>query len=267
MKNILGTSLCDESSFFKIEDLSDQEFADLDICTFIFANLRRYIGIIVSQTGPLSEAEQADLAGTFIDQGYAPLLQKKRDVLDSSPSVRAKAMLGQLKAIARTRIVSAIWKGRTGIEIPFDASEGEVAVFVDRHAAKDEDAPYGGYWHIRETIQETLSGDPSENLMFAAEEMMVEQSNAYEDPEHLTNAERLEKLRPFLQPGQFATLKQYVDSDFGLKAQEIADLSGCSVRKVYARMFSFRAKIFSRLTPEQQKDPELIAALKRRPNR
>lgn len=267
MKQILGTSLCDESSFFRIEDLTDQEFADLDIGRFIFANLRRYIGIIISQTGPLSESEQADLAGTFIDQGYAPLLKKKHDVLNSSPSDRARAMLGQLKAIARTRMVKAIWAARTSIDIPYEVSEGEVAVFVDKHAAKNDNAPYGGYFHIRETIQDTLSGDPAENLMFAAEEMILEESRAHEDRTHQANAERLEKLRPFLQPGQFATLKRFVDSDFGLKAYEIADQSGCSVRKVYARIFSYRTKVFNRLPPELQNDPELIATLKRRPKR
>lgn len=267
MKQILGTSLCDESGFFKIEDLSDQEFADLDVGKFIFANLRRYIGIITSQTGPLSESEQADLAGTFIDQGYAPLLKKKQDVLNSSPSDRARAMLGQLKAIARTRMVKAIWAARKDIDIPYEVSDGEVAVFVDKHTAKQEEAPYGGYFHIRETVQETISGDPSENLMFAAEEMVLEESNPYVDPVQQTNAERLERLRPFLQPGQYATLKLFVESDFGMSASEIADLFGCSPRKVYARIFSFRTKVYNRLPPELQSDPELIAALTRRPKK
>lgn len=280
MTTYVSNPLCDQKHFFELDELTDQQFADLDIGLFIYANLRRYVCLITAKTGPLSDAELEDLPGTFCDQGLAPLQKKKEQLLNATPLERRKGMLGTIKAIAKTRVVRAIWKGRNDVDFQYFMDDGEVAVLYDAEVAtkanrksskksaegllsEDSDQPY---WHIFDTVQKNISSDPAKNLQFAAEEIMLAQENnsAYE---MTTAQERLQAIRPHFTPGQFAVADLLVANDFSVSAQEIAEMLDCSVRKVYARLACVRRKMYGLCSEEAQNDPVIIDALKRKAHR
>lgn len=266
----VSNPLCDEKHFFDIEQLTDEEYADLDIGLFIMANLRRYIGLISEQTGTLTEMELSELPGIFYDQGIKPLTKKHRSLLGASPLERKKGLLGYLKAIAKTRVVQAIYASRKSVdfEVVHDdescailynsvrrnrSSNDECSVTAQTENSNDQELnQQEHYWHIIQTSQASISGDPAENLMFAAEEITLDGHPEHETDRYSIARESLESIRDVLPAGQYATLRDLVDSDFSASAYDIARENGCSVRKVYARLARARRRMFEMLPPDLQ---------------
>lgn len=264
--------LCDERHFFDIEKLTDEQYANLDIGMFIMANLRRYIGLISEQTGALSELELSELPGIFYDQGIKPLTNKHRSLLDESPLERKKGMLGYLKAIAKTRVVQAIYASRKSVDLEVVHDDDSCAILynhtkrskssnsaydffkdsIDQSAGDSGYSSQEQYWHIIQTTQNSMSCDPAENLMFAAEEVALDEQPEYDADRYSVARESLESIRDVLPAGQYATLRDLVESDFSASAHDIARDKGCSVRKVYARLAKARRRMYDMLPPELQ---------------
>lgn len=252
--------LCSSKFFFDIAEMSDKEFADMDIGMLIMANMRRYISLIASYVGPLTDIERSELPGIFFDVGYKPLKKKQKEHLNSSGDVRKRAMLGTLKAIAKTRVVHYLREKRSDMICDIEMVDGSAAVLFNslnpRGAEQSE-------WLYIDYAQNTLSGDPSENLMFAAEEVAVPTES---EPDYYDGIkEKLEELRYLLPTSQYVTLRDLVDNDFASTAREMADEAGCNERKIFARLAEARKKIFEELSPEQQS--KLKDTLKRKATR
>lgn len=247
--------LCSREFFFDIAELSDNEFAEMDIGMLIMANMRRYIGLISSLVGPLSDIERSELPGIFFDVGYKPLKKKQTEHLSSDGEERKRALLGTLKAIAQTRVVQYLRRKRSEFVRDVQLEDGTAAILFNHYdSSTRSDTSSSPYfeWQYIDTVQHTLSGDPTESLMFAAEEAALP---AEAEPDHYDFIkEGLEELRHLLPTSQYVTLRDLVDNDFASSAREMADEAGCNERKIFARLAEARKKLFENLTPEQQKE-------------
>lgn len=228
-------------NYRNLAELSDQQWQQLDIYTFIAQNFNRYCTSLIKKIGPqyLPSDAPASLMGMFCDVAYTPLKRVHQKNLPAQGDRRNQIMLGTLKKIAQTRMVDALIK-----EYPNYITIEQLPEFNERDDLDHYDGVYAS------TIHSAVDLSLSNTAMFAAQTSdLCEQE---QDREKARQADRLslmvENLRSHLTPVQYRHIR-YAVCD-GLNSSEIAERTGHSVTNVRIMLLNARKRMLE-LVPSE----------------
>lgn len=240
---------------FDIAAMTDEEYANTDASIFIYANYRRYLPLITEKTGQLSALEVDDLGGLFWELGHGQIKKVHRENLESTGERRKQAILGTLKAIAKTRVVVAIHERRVDVHFDNAHSPDGDAVFLRTRHAEDGSSK----WQCFDAFYPDVVEQPA--VFFAADSALMEDE---EDVAIRKLIEQLETVRHKLSKQQYLALNALFRGR-GSRINDIAERAGFDERRFYDWLLRARQRLFEILPPEMQE--ELRHCLKRKDTR